>query len=112
MRDVEVASTVVKVVVKFKKSEEFTALPKTDYHNGYDVEVMEIFYNIWVNYRDLDYSFLGSELTNLIGEWLEVEKLNAPNPVPLSPPPDPSIEDDRDRSCASQGLRTAACGHR
>ena len=42
----EVASTVVKAVVKFKEFEEFTALLKKDYHNGYDVGVMEIFYNI------------------------------------------------------------------
>ena len=46
MRDVEVASVVAKAVVKFKESEGFTALLKKDYHNGYDVGVMEIFYNI------------------------------------------------------------------
>ena len=40
MRDVEVASAVIEVVVKFKKLEEFTALLK-DYHNGYDVRVVE-----------------------------------------------------------------------
>ena len=46
MKDVKVASVVVEVVVKFKDSEEFTTLLKKDYHNGYDVGVMEIFYNI------------------------------------------------------------------
>ena len=45
MRDVEMASTVAEVVVKFKESKEFTALLKKDYHNGYDVRVMEIFSN-------------------------------------------------------------------
>ena len=40
------ASAVVKVVVKFKESKEFTALLRKDYRNGYDVEVVEIFYNI------------------------------------------------------------------
>ena len=35
----------------------------------------------------------GGEFTNLIGEWLEAEKLNAPNPTPLSLPPDPLTKD-------------------
>ena len=46
IRDVEVASAVVVTVVKFKESKEFTALFKKDYHSGYDVGVVEIFYNI------------------------------------------------------------------
>ena len=50
MKDVEVASAIAEAVVKFKESKEFTALLKKDYHNGYDVRVMEIFYNIWVKY--------------------------------------------------------------
>ena len=37
MRDVEVASVIAEAIVKFKESEEFTALLKKDYHNGYDV---------------------------------------------------------------------------
>ena len=92
MRDVEVANAVAEVVVKFKESEEFTALLKKDYHNGYDVGVVEIFYNIWAKYWDLDYMFLGGELTNLIGEWLEAEKLNAPDHASSSPPLGPSVE--------------------
>ena len=51
MRDVEVANAVAEVVVKFKESKEFTTLLKKDYHNGYDVRVVEIFYNIWQNTR-------------------------------------------------------------
>ena len=43
MRDVEVASMVADAVVKFKESKEFTTLLKKDYHNGYNVEVMETF---------------------------------------------------------------------
>ena len=46
MRDVEVTSTVAEAVVKFEESKEFTAFFKNDYHNNYDVEVVEIFYNI------------------------------------------------------------------
>ena len=92
MRDVDVASVVAKAIVKFKESEEFNALLK-DYHNGYDVRVVEIFYNIWVKYQDLDFTFLEGELTNLISEWLEAERLNAPNVVPSSPPSGPSVED-------------------
>ena len=34
MRDVEVANAVAEAIVKFKKSEEFIALVKKDYHNG------------------------------------------------------------------------------
>ena len=89
MRDVEVASAVTHAVVKFKELDEFIALLKKDYHNGYNVRVVKIFYNIWAKYRGLDYTFLGGELTNLIGEWLEAEKLNAPNPTPSSPAPGP-----------------------
>ena len=70
MRDVEVASVVAEAVVKFKESEEFITLLKKDYHNDYDVGVVKIFYNVWAKYRDLDYTFLGGELTSLIGEWL------------------------------------------
>ena len=92
MRDVKVVSAVTEAVVKFKESEEFTPLLQKDYHNDYDVGVVEIFYNIWTKYRDLDYTFLRGELTSLIGEWLETEELNAPNPAPSSPPPIPSTE--------------------
>ena len=93
MRDVEVASVVAEAVVNFKESEEFTALLKKDYHNDYDVGAVEIFYNIWAKYWDLDYTFLGGEFTNLIGKWLEAEKLNDPDPAPLSPSPSPLAKD-------------------
>ena len=92
MRDVDVASVIAEAVVKFKDSEEFTALLKKDYHSGYYVGAVDIFYNIWAKYQDLNYSFLGGELTNLIGEWIKAEKLNVPDPEPLSPPPGPSVE--------------------
>ena len=59
MRDVEVASAIAEALVKFKESKEFTALLKNDYHNGYDVGEVEIFYNIWAKYQDLDYMFSG-----------------------------------------------------
>ena len=48
-----------------------------------------IFYNIWGHYRGLDYAFLGGELTDLIGEWLKEERLNAPHITPSSTPPGP-----------------------
>ena len=86
MRDVEVASTVVEAIDKFKELEEFTTLLKKDYHNSYDV------YSIWAKYRDLDYMFLVGELTNLIGEWLEADELNAFDPTPSFPPPGPSAK--------------------
>ena len=54
---------------------------------------MELFYNNMAKYWDLDYTFLGREFTNPIGEWLEVEKLNASDPEPSSPPSSPSTED-------------------
>ena len=63
MRDVEVTGTVAEAIFKFKELEEFTILLKKDCHNGYDIEVVEIFYNIWVKYRDLDYTFLGVSTT-------------------------------------------------
>ena len=52
-----------------------------------------IFYNIWAHYQDLDYVFLGDELTDLIGEWLEGEKLNAPNAAPSPTSPGPPTRD-------------------
>ena len=45
-----------------------------------------IFYNIWAHYSDLDYAFLGGKLTDLIGEWLKEERLNAPKAMPSSTP--------------------------
>ena len=45
-----------------------------------------------MKYWNIDYTFLRGELTSLIGEWLEVEKLNVLDPTPSSPPLDPSIE--------------------
>ena len=50
IRDTEVASAVAEAIVKFKESEEFSALLKKKYHNSYDVEVVEIFYNILAKY--------------------------------------------------------------
>ena len=92
MKDMEVVSAVAEALVKFKELEDFIALLEKDYHNGYDVRVMEIFYNIWAKYQDLDYIFLEGKLTNLISEWFEAEKLNAPNPAPSSLPLGPSAE--------------------
>ena len=74
--------------------DEFVALPKIDHDIGFDAGVEAIFYNIWVHYRDLDYTFLGGKLTNLIREGLEEERLNAPNVTPPSVPPVPSIRNE------------------
>ena len=52
-----------KAVVKFKDSEEFAALLEEKYEaghdTGYDVGVVDIFYNIWLKHLDIDYKFLG-----------------------------------------------------
>ena len=45
-----------------------------------------------MHYRDLDYAFLGGKLTDLIGEWLKDERLNAPNAIPPAVPPGPLTE--------------------
>ena len=50
IRDAEVASAIAEVLVKFKESDEFSALLKKKYHNSYDVGVVEIFYNILAKY--------------------------------------------------------------
>ena len=76
-------------MVKFKNSDEFTALLKKDHDIGFHAGVKAIFYNIYAHYWDLDYAFLEGKLTNLIGEWLENEKLNATNTMPPSAPPSP-----------------------
>ena len=55
-----------------------------------DTGVEVIFYNIWVHYRDLDYAFFRGKLIDLSGEWLEEERLNAPNVTPPSAPLGPS----------------------
>ena len=59
MRDVDVASAIAKAIAKFKESKEVTVLLKKNYHNGYDVGVVEIFYNIWAKYRDVITRSLG-----------------------------------------------------
>ena len=68
----------------------FAALLKKDHNTRFDAKVEAIFYNIWDHYRDLDYAFLGGKRTDLIGEWIEEERLNAPNVMPPSMPSDPS----------------------
>ena len=80
----DVDNVVDKALVKFKDSKELAALIKKDHDIGCDARVEAIFYNIWTHYRDLDYAFLGNELTNLNEEWLEEERLNAPDVT--SPP--------------------------
>ena len=87
-----ISNAVDEALAKFKNSVEFVALLKKDHDARYDAEVEAIFYNIWAHYRDLDYAFLGGELTNLIGEWLEEEKLNAPNVTPSPTTPGPLVE--------------------
>ena len=58
--------------MKFKKSDEFVALLKKEhdagYDMGYDVDVEEIFFNIWVKHRDVHYKFRGGrgELVKLM----------------------------------------------
>ena len=61
----------------FKSLDVFAMLLKKNHDIGFDAGVEAIFYNIWAHYRDLDYAFLGRELTDLIREWIEEERLNA-----------------------------------
>ena len=86
-RGVDIVNVVDKALAKFKGLYEFVALLKKDHDTGFDIGVETIFYNIWAHYRDLDYMFLGGELTYLIREWLEEERLNAPDVVPPFAPP-------------------------
>ena len=87
-RGVDIANAVNEALAKFKGSDNFVALLKKDHDTRLYAGVEAIFYNIWVHYRDLDYVFLGGELTDLIEEWLEEESLNAPDVVPpFSPSP-------------------------
>ena len=86
-RGLDIANVVDEIVAKFKNSDEFTTLLKKDHDAGFDVGLEVIFYNIQAHYRDLDYAFLGGELTDLIDEWLEEERLNAPYTVSSPTPP-------------------------
>ena len=88
----DISNVIDKALAKFKSSDEFVALLKKDHDIGFDVKVEAIFYNIWEHYQDLDYAFLGGKLTSLIGEWIEKERLNAPDVVLPSAPPSPLTE--------------------
>ena len=112
-RVVDIANRVDKALAKLKGSDEFVALLKKDHDTGFDDGVEAIFYNIWKHYWDLDYAFLGGELTDHIGEWLENERLNALDVMspfaPLGPStrnvvaPDPTIASEDPTS--EQSLR-------
>ena len=90
LRSADIANAVDEALAKFKSLEEFVVLFKKDHDTRFEAMVEAILYNIWTHYRNVDYTFLGGELTDLIGEWIEEESLNAPNVVPLSVPSDPS----------------------
>ena len=87
MKGLDIANEVDEALAKFRSSDEFTTLLMKDHDAGFNAGVEAIFYNIWAHYRDLDYTFLGDELTSLIREWLEEERLNALAAVPSSTPP-------------------------
>ena len=89
-RGEDIANAVDEAMAKFKSSNEFVVLLKKDHDTRFDAGVEAIFYNILAHYRDLDYAFLGGELTDLIGEWIEEERLNAPDVAPSSVPSDPT----------------------
>ena len=63
-------------MVKFKDFEEFAALLEKKYEachdTGYDFGVEEIFYNIKLKHRDIDYGFLGGEFVKLMDQWLKM----------------------------------------
>ena len=82
-RDTEIVKAAKEAVVKFKDSEKFVALLEKKYEagrdTGYDAEVKDIFYNIWLKYQDIDYRFLGGEFVKLMHQWLENERLGTLN---------------------------------
>ena len=88
-RSEDIANAVDEALAKFKSSNEFSTILKKDHDTGFDADVEAIFYNIWTHYRDLDYAFLGIELTDLIWEWIEKKRLSALDvtlpPVPSDP---------------------------
>ena len=88
-KGLDITNEIDEALAKFKNSDEFVALLKKDHDAGFDAKVEAIFYNIWAHYQDLDYAILRGELTDLIGEWLKYERLNAlkvvPSPIPPSP---------------------------
>ena len=88
-RSEDIANAVDKALAKFKSSKDFFALLKKDHDTGFDTKVDDIFYNILMHYRDLQYAFSGGEMTDLIREWIEDERLNALDVVPPSVPSDP-----------------------
>ena len=89
-RGVDITNAVDKTLAKFKSSNEFATLLKKDHKTRFDTRVEAIFYNICTHYRDLDYAFLRGELIDLIGEWLEEERLNGPDVALPSAPFSPS----------------------
>ena len=95
-RGLDIANAVEEALAKFKNLDEFATLLKKDHDAGFDVGfdigVEATFYNIWAHYWDLDYAFLGGELTGLIREWLEEERFNALEAMPSSTPPGPLTE--------------------
>ena len=88
-KGLDIANAVDEALAKFKNSSEFTALLKKNHYASFDAGVEAIFYNIWAHYWDLDYTFLGDEMTGLIREWLEEARLNVPEVMPSSIPPSP-----------------------
>ena len=70
-RGEDIANGVDEALAKFKISDKFVVLLKKHHDTRFDAQIEVIFYNIWTYYQDLDYSFLGGELTDLIGEWIE-----------------------------------------
>ena len=93
-RDVEFAEAAKEeakeVVVKFKDSEKFASLFEKKYEAGhdtsYDARVVDIFYNIWLKHRDIDYKFLGEEFMKVKDQWVENERLGDLNSAPPSSP--------------------------
>ena len=73
-RDAEIAEATneaaKEAMMKFKDSEEFTTLLEKRYEVGCDVgynaRVEDIFYNIRLKHRDIDYGFLGEEFMKLV----------------------------------------------
>ena len=88
-RSEDIANAVDEALAKFKSSNEFSTTLKKDHDTRFDARVEAIFYNIWTHYRDLDYAFLGTELTDFIWEWIEEKRLSAPNGTPPPVPSDP-----------------------
>ena len=59
---------------EFKQSDELNTSLDNSYEDGYDKGVEEIFFTIWSQRREVDFSFLLEEFQSMIMDWENKEK--------------------------------------